>query len=183
MANPGLPVGQLAYQAVIAASYGAALRAYASASNKYGGGSNAWNLDQNAGNAPPGPVHVRRGRHGRFVPWAGQVSSGPNVITASGGSGYAANDLVTFQSVTHNRPIVIKITSVDGGGNPTGTVAVDQGGGIPAGSNGKNSASGGFTTQTLTQASTTGAGTGATWSLVIGSFGWQYPGVPNPLAV
>jgi hypothetical protein len=180
MSTNGQPVGQIAYQAVAVASYGAALRAFAGTANRYGGGSAAWNAAQNAGIFPPGPIPHRVGRRSFWLAYAGQAPSGVAVVSSAGGSGYAANDLVTFVSLTHNRPIVIKVTAVDGGGNPTATLVVDQGGGVPAGGNGKNTSAGGAS-QTLTQASTTGAGTGATWTLATTSFGWQYP-QPNPLA-
>ncbi len=180
MTTPGQPVGQIPYQAVAVAAYGAALRAYAGTSNRYGGSSAAWNSAQQAGIDPPAPMPHRVGRRSFWLPIAGQAPMGTNVVTASGGSGYANGDLVTFVSLTHNRPIVVKVTAVDGGGNPTTTVMVDQGGGVPAGGNGKNNSAGGAA-QTLTQASTTGVGTGATWTLQATSFGWQYP-QPNPLA-
>lgn len=175
MSNPGVPVGQDAYQAILVTKYSAALRPFAQTANRYGGGSTAWNLI-NGMFGPPSPVPMGPGR---WMFGAGQAVALPSTITSAGGAGYVIGDLVTFVSVNGGRPIVGKVLSV-AGGNPTGLTILDQGSGLIAGGNGVNS-SAGPGNLVIAQASTSGVGIAGVWTIGVFSFGWLFP-QPNSFA-
>lgn len=158
-ANPSY---QLAYQASFMKGYAAALRPFTQTCNRYGGGPSG---DQR--NSQGGTVEMSlwtawsQGRHRRLAAVGGNAV----FVSSTGGSGYAANDLVTFAPVNGGRPIVVKVVSVSSGA-PTLLSIVDPGGGLLGGGAGTNQP-GTSPTATLTQASTTGSGTGATWTVDI----------------
>jgi|ERR1700682_6291173 len=176
MSNPGTPVGQDAYQASFIHGYANAFRAFQQTANRYGGTSAAYNNAINGMIAPPGPIVRRMGRHTRWVPGSGAIASvGMGV---AGGTGYVANEVVTMAPLNGGRPVVVRVLTVTAGA-PATMLILDQGGGALAGSDGTNRTT--SQTAVLTQASTTGVGTGATWTAFLLGFGWGAP-QPNPLA-
>lgn len=160
------PVGQNAYQAVVMQAYVAAWTPYVRTVNRYCSGPSGAN--RNVGGNLSGTEQscmpqapVRCGRRLGFVPVGGAAVG----VGFSGGSGYAQGDFVTFAPVNGGRPIVAKITAVTGGA-PSKVIVIDPGSGLLGGGTGVSS----LTEQTasLNQASTTGVGTGATWTALVG---------------
>jgi hypothetical protein len=176
MSNTGVPVGQLAYQASAIKGYAASIKCFAQTSNRFSSGATAYNsVGDNLG--PMGCLPVRKGRRGwGFLPLLGNVSTS-NTGAGSGGSGYVVNDTVTFTAVNGGRPVVVKVTAVSSGA-VTAVSVLDPGSGIAVLPVGQNVLS--PTSVTLTQASTSGVGTGAAWSFVP-AWGWTTP-QPNPAA-
>jgi hypothetical protein len=181
MSNPGVPVGQLAYQAIFATKYQNAVRCFQQTANRYGGGSLVFNSLANSTN-PVCAYPVGSSRRRRFALMGGQVAAEAAVITSAGATGFVVNDTVTFAPVNGGRSIVVKVTAVTAG-NPTAVTVLDQGGGISAGANGQNNLAGEIPANlVLTQQSTSGVGVTGVWTLQgFGmAFGWVYP-MPNPL--
>ena len=177
MANTGQPVGQLAYQASLVRGYARAITCFAQTANRFCAGAQAFTNSAGSLN-PMSCLPIRRGgRGGRaFLPLIGNVGMG-NASAGSGGSGYAALDFVTFNPVNGGRPVVVQVLTVSGGA-VTSIKVIDPGSGIAAAPAGENVIT--PTNVTLTQASTTGSGTGATWSFTP-AWGWVAP-QPNPSA-
>lgn len=160
MSISGAPAFQLAYQGTFQKGYAAAIRPYTQTANRYGSGPSGDQRNSQGGTIEATQwVTWRHGRHARLSAIGGNVGS---FVTSTGGSGYAANDLVTFAPINGGRPIVVKVVSVSSGA-PTLLSVVDPGGGMTGGADGTNRP-GTSQTAALTQASTTGVGTGATWT-------------------
>jgi hypothetical protein len=158
------PQIQMAYQAVLQTDMQAAWKPYAQTANRYGAGTTAQGPYTPAiANSIDGPV-CRIGRIGRMVQVIA-VGGQCALIESTGGSGYVANDTVTFAPLNGGRPVKIKITHVTAGA-PDAWQILDPGSGFVAGGDGKNNyfSTGPLPLLALNQASTSGVGTGATWS-------------------
>jgi hypothetical protein len=163
------PVGQDAYQAILMQRYAAAWNPFVKTVNRYTAGPSN-NVSQNLA-LPQMPQ--RRGRMWGGVPVAGCAMLLGN---SGGGVNYVVNDLVTFAPVNGGRSIVGKVLAVTGG-NPTSIQILDPGSGLLGGGTGVSATT--AQTAALTQLSTTGIGSGATWSATIG-VGWGQGPIPRP---
>lgn len=162
MSTPGAPVGQIAYQAIMAKQLQAAWLPYVRTANRYTCGPVGSQLNAQGGMISPVALML--------VPLGGRsrrsmlVGGNAVFVTATGGANYVANDFVTFSPINGGRSVVIKIISLTGSG-PNLCEVIDPGSGMTGGGTGVSST----TTQTaaLTQLSTTGIGTGATWTATV----------------
>ncbi len=185
MSNPGVPVGQNAYQNSFVAGYGAAMAPMAQTSNRYSGGSAAFAIAVGGDSGPIGGYPQRIGRRTYWRPGMGGTGAGgtggANAVTSTVGTGYAVSDIVTFNPVNRGRPIVVKILTAPAG-VPGSWLVLDPGSGLPLAAEGKNllSPTNPFVVLTQNGLSVPGGGSGSVWHAFPG-FGWPL-GQPNPLA-
>lgn len=181
MANQGVPVAQNAYQSVVMKSYANAWTPYVRTFNRYFAGPPGPIVDAEVGSLgapclyPLGP----RNKGARFFPVGGNAVV---VTRTAGGAGYVVGDTITMQPINGGRPIVVKVATA-----PAGVVGlvdvIDPGSGLVAGGAGVNALQ--TTGITVVQASTSGAGVGATFvgpgQGAFAAIGWPGP-QPNPTA-
>lgn len=163
MSNSQAPVWQLAYQGIFAKQYAAAFLPYVRTANRYASGPSGDQQNTQGGIIEttmwmPWSMGMRR----RLWPVGGNVGS---FVSSTGGSGYVANEVVTFAPINGGRPVVVKVVTVSAGA-PTAWSVIDPGSGMTGGADGTNRLSP-SQTAALTQASTTGVGTGATWTAFV----------------
>jgi hypothetical protein len=180
MPTTGQPVAQSAYQSIAMQKYSNAWTPMVRTANRYFGGPIAAQADAQVGTlGAPVQMPMGGGKRRLYIPVGGNCIQ---VTVTSGGAGYAVNDLITMQAINGGRPVVVKVTAA-----PAGVLStvdfIDPGSGLVAGGSGVNVIS--STWITLVQASTTGAGAGATFvgpaKGALPCTGWTYP-VPNPNA-
>jgi len=169
-----VPTGQLAYQAIVMKQYAQAWTPYVRTVNRYMAGYTG--LIQNGpitGVIDVMPQMAQRcGRRLSSVPVGGAASQ----VTSTGGAGYVLNEVVTMAPINGGRSVVVKVIGVSGGA-PNNWQVIDPGSGMTAGGTGVSN----LTSQTaaLTQLSTTGVGTGASWIAAVG-IGWGNGPLPRP---
>lgn len=158
MAIYNTPVGQNAYQQVFAQKFANAWNPFVKTANRYSAGPSNTSVAAGENYAMPHMPQRLGGCRVAYLPVGGTAVL---VGNGGGGTGYVIGDFVTMAPVNGGRPVIVKILAVSAG-NPTSIQIIDPGSGLLGGGTGVNATT--VQTASLNQASTTGVGTGATWS-------------------
>jgi hypothetical protein len=177
MSIAGSPIGQIAYQTVLMKNYAAAWNPYVRTTNRYCSGPTGAQANSQTGDLVAMPQRaIRCARNIFWFPTGGAALQVTNVGVT--GNNYVIGDLVTMAPINGGRPVIVAVRSLTGSA-PNLIEVIDPGSGMTGGGTGVSAPT--SQTAALTQASTTGIGTGATWQALLG-IGWGLGPQPRPNA-